>query len=406
MSAKTGAGLDELREALGAGRRPCVEATQCRSAAADRPALRRPRLHPARDRHRRRPGRSGRVGRRGRRAARRAGRPRGAGAQRAGARRARRARRGRAAGRARAARGSSAGELRRGDALVAPGALSGRAIGSTSRSRSWSRSPDGARLLVHHGTAAVPAASSGRASGSRSSGSPRRSSPPAATASCSARARPSAAARPRPGARRGTRTRRGSSVSERGEATIHAPVLRDGRLALLAEPGSQELAAELGPRASTPPIRSTPASPAPTEPWAKDVLRRSPFERRGSRLYRPGAAAGSAPREPRRGRGGGGSSPRRSRVRRRSTTPSSRASSSGRAGSSGSETATPSPPRPSSGLARCCSTSARPRGRISLARFRDLVGCGRRDAQLLLERLDADGRDPPRRATSASSVAR
>ena len=30
-------------------------------------------------------------------------------------------------------------------------------------------------------------------------------------------------------------------------------------------------------------------------------------------------------------------------------------------------------------------------GRIALARFRDLAGCGRRDAQLLLERLDADG---------------
>ena len=30
-------------------------------------------------------------------------------------------------------------------------------------------------------------------------------------------------------------------------------------------------------------------------------------------------------------------------------------------------------------------------GQITLARFRDLAGCGRRDAQLLLERLDADG---------------
>ena len=30
-------------------------------------------------------------------------------------------------------------------------------------------------------------------------------------------------------------------------------------------------------------------------------------------------------------------------------------------------------------------------GRIALARFRDLAGCGRRDAQLLLERLDSDG---------------
>jgi selenocysteine-specific elongation factor len=30
-------------------------------------------------------------------------------------------------------------------------------------------------------------------------------------------------------------------------------------------------------------------------------------------------------------------------------------------------------------------------GRITLARFRDLAGVGRRDAQLLLERFDADG---------------
>ena len=30
-------------------------------------------------------------------------------------------------------------------------------------------------------------------------------------------------------------------------------------------------------------------------------------------------------------------------------------------------------------------------GEITLARFRDLSGTGRRDAQLLLERLDADG---------------
>ena len=37
-------------------------------------------------------------------------------------------------------------------------------------------------------------------------------------------------------------------------------------------------------------------------------------------------------------------------------------------------------------LAEC-----RAEGEISLARFRDLVGTGRRDAQLLLERFDADG---------------
>ena len=36
-------------------------------------------------------------------------------------------------------------------------------------------------------------------------------------------------------------------------------------------------------------------------------------------------------------------------------------------------------------------TECRAAGEISLARFRDLVGTGRRDAQLLLERFDQDG---------------
>ncbi len=36
-------------------------------------------------------------------------------------------------------------------------------------------------------------------------------------------------------------------------------------------------------------------------------------------------------------------------------------------------------------------TEARASGEITLARFRDLLGVGRRDAQLLLERFDADG---------------
>jgi selenocysteine-specific elongation factor len=36
-------------------------------------------------------------------------------------------------------------------------------------------------------------------------------------------------------------------------------------------------------------------------------------------------------------------------------------------------------------------TECRTEGEISLARFRDLIGTGRRDAQLLLERFDADG---------------
>ena len=37
------------------------------------------------------------------------------------------------------------------------------------------------------------------------------------------------------------------------------------------------------------------------------------------------------------------------------------------------------------------STEAAAAGEITLARFRDLAGVGRRDAQLLLERMDVDG---------------
>ena len=36
-------------------------------------------------------------------------------------------------------------------------------------------------------------------------------------------------------------------------------------------------------------------------------------------------------------------------------------------------------------------TEAAAAGEITLARFRDLAGVGRRDAQLLLERMDVDG---------------
>jgi selenocysteine-specific elongation factor len=36
-------------------------------------------------------------------------------------------------------------------------------------------------------------------------------------------------------------------------------------------------------------------------------------------------------------------------------------------------------------------SEARAAGEITLARYRDLLGVGRRDAQLLLERFDADG---------------
>ena len=96
-------------------------------------------------------------------------------------------------------------------------------------------------------------------------------------------------------------------------------------------------------------------------------------------------------------------------ARRRSTTTSSRASSRRAGGSCASVTATRSAPTPFEVARDVLLTECRAAGEISLARFRDLVGTGRRDAQLLLERFDADGltrRDGDRRVLRRSPVHR
>ena len=70
---------------------------------------------------------------------------------------------------------------------------------------------------------------------------------------------------------------------------------------------------------------------------------------------------------------------------------SSRSSSSSRAAWSASGTAWRSRPTRSSEARQALVAECEAAGRITLARFRDLLGIGRRAAQLLLERLDADG---------------
>ena len=133
-----------------------------------------------------------------------------------------------------------------------------------------------------------------------------------------------------------------------------------------------------------------PGVPLPSEPWATEVTAQLPFERRGAKLYLPGAvatlggketeadaleaalaAAGVAAtkvddadlarfleREGRLVRLGDGYA----------------------IGAGGYEVARD-----------VLVTECRAAGEITLARFRDLVGTGRRDAQLLLERFDQDG---------------
>ena len=134
-----------------------------------------------------------------------------------------------------------------------------------------------------------------------------------------------------------------------------------------------------------------PGVPLPADPWADDVLPRLPV--RAARLEalsprRRGEARGS--------RGGGArrssTSSRRAGVRATKVADDELArflEASGRLvrlgdgyaiGADAFEVAKDVL------LAEC-----RAEGEISLARFRDLVGTGRRDAQLLLERFDADG---------------
>jgi selenocysteine-specific elongation factor len=270
-------------------------------------------------------------------------------------------------------------ELRRGDVLVAPGAFR-PSYRLDVALQPGGEIADGARLLVHHGTAAVL----GRVVRSGDWAQLRL-------------ARPVVAA---PGDRvvlRAETTLGGGTVLDAApprraapgaERALHAPVLVEGEWRF-ADAWLDELRAGLECRLDA----ADPLDPgidAPTEPWARDVLARLPFERRGSRLYRPGAAPALAGRE-------------------REAAELERALAAAAPGTLKVEDAELARflehdgrlVRLGGGHAVSAEAFARARGlvleecaaagAIGLARFRDLAGCGRRDAQLLLERLDADG---------------
>ncbi|HSI97850.1 MAG TPA: selenocysteine-specific translation elongation factor [Gaiellaceae bacterium] len=193
---------------------------------------------------------------------------------------------------------------------------------------------------------------------------------------------------------------------ERGDvaATVHSPVrvealrhVLDGEVAGVERAGPwafsrswlEELEQGLRARiAAADPI--DPGIPPPAEPWAADVLPLLPFELRGAKLYLPGAA-------PALGR----------RAEEAETLERELAARGVRATKVADDE-----------LARFLEAGgrlvrlgdgyaigvgayevakdvllqeARSAGEITLARFRDLVGTGRRDAQLLLERFDHDG---------------
>jgi selenocysteine-specific elongation factor len=190
---------------------------------------------------------------------------------------------------------------------------------------------------------------------------------------------------------------------ERGEiaATIHAPVrvetlrrLLDGELAGVERAGDwafsrawlEELRASLRERIGrADPL--DPGVPAPAEPWASAVEPLLGLERRGAKLYVPGAMAQLGAREAEAAAVETqlGLEP----VRVENQALARHLEQQGRLVRVGDGYAI-SPAayeRARDVLVTECESS----GRITLARFRDLLGVGRKTAQLLLERFDADG---------------
>ena len=205
------------------------------------------------------------------------------------------------------------------------------------------------------------------------------------------------------------------ALVERGDiaATIHAPIrlstlrhLLDGEPEGVERGGEwvfssqwlEELRADLRRRlAEADPL--DPGVPVPSEPWAAEIVPLLGLERRGALLYEPGAAGALGER-----------TAEAEELEQRLVTAGVAAVKvedaelarflEGRGvlvrlgggyvvGAGGYEVA-----------ADLVVTECETAGEITLARFRDLAGTGRRDAQLLLERFDADGitrRDGERR---------
>jgi selenocysteine-specific elongation factor len=174
--------------------------------------------------------------------------------------------------------------------------------------------------------------------------------------------------------------------SARGEVVVHAPVrMEDGSWSYSRE-WFDELRAELEQKLDrADPL--DPGIPAPTEPWAPDLVPLLGLERRRAKLYRPGASATLGEREAEAAalEATLGEDP----IKVGDAQLARFLEESGRL------------VRVGDGYAISRDAYARARSvvvaeleaaeRITLARFRDLLDTSRKTAQLLLERFDADG---------------
>jgi selenocysteine-specific elongation factor len=175
-------------------------------------------------------------------------------------------------------------------------------------------------------------------------------------------------------------------AAARGETPVHAPVRGNDGHWTYSDAWFEDFRATLDARLDTAdPL--DPGVPAPNEPWASDILARLGLERRGAKVYRPGAAGSLGGRETE-------AAELESRLGldpiKVDDTPLARfLEERGRL------------VRVGDGYAVSPDAYERARAvlvgeldaadRITLARFRDLLGASRRAAQLLLERFDADG---------------
>ena len=166
---------------------------------------------------------------------------------------------------------------------------------------------------------------------------------------------------------------------ERGESFVFAPERANGEWAWSQE-WLDELRAELE-RAIDAADPLDPGVPVPAEPWAKAVEPLLGLERRGAKLYRPGAAAELGARA------------------------EAAAALEAQLGLEPVKVEDPALARFLEGEGRlvrvgdgfAISPAAYEQARsvlvdgITLAQFRDALGVGRKTAQMLLERFDADG---------------
>ncbi|HKP17043.1 MAG TPA: selenocysteine-specific translation elongation factor [Gaiellaceae bacterium] len=188
---------------------------------------------------------------------------------------------------------------------------------------------------------------------------------------------------------------------EQGDAaaTVHAPVRIDTLRHLLdAENGLERAGEWIFSRAWLDELRAgvhaqlagadplDPGIDAPAAPWAAAVVPLLGVERRGSRLYLPGAKAEVSGGEELLAEveaAGLAGAKVADAKRARALEQEGRLVRLG----DGFAVTAATYERARTALVEECRTS----GKITLARFRDLLGIGRRSAQLLLERFDADG---------------